>query len=47
MKKVPKRKSKPVSRIYKSMPRGYKGVDPARVGKKERRMPPVIPAYLR
>lgn len=30
MKKVPKRKSKPASRIYKSMPRGYKGVDPAR-----------------
>lgn len=30
MKKAPKRKSKPVTKIYKHLPRGYKVVDPAR-----------------
>lgn len=30
MKKVPKRKSKPVTRVYKHLPRGYKVIDPAR-----------------
>jgi hypothetical protein len=30
MAKVPKKKSKPVSKVYKRLPKGYKVVDPAR-----------------
>ena len=30
VKRTPKRKSKPVSKVYKSLPRGYKVIDPAR-----------------
>jgi len=35
-KRVPKKRSKPVTKIYKRMPRGYKGVDPARSAKQAR-----------
>ena len=31
--RIPKKRSKPVTRIYKRMPKGYKGIDPARSAK--------------
>lgn len=43
MKKVPKRKSKPVSRIYQHLPRGYKVIDPARDAKQARSLRAAYP----
>ena len=34
--KAPKKKSKPVSKVYKHLPRGYKYVDPARDAKQNK-----------